>query len=120
MSLCAGDAADTDTRQGSFRIDAAELGGLGLPPPCALAVPANTLIVADTFGFHARGRAERASLRVEVWAFGRRNPFLPWTRLDPVVNAVGLGRVDWQRREGTLFDPGDALRLDRLQRRARR
>jgi len=105
MSLDARDAEDADTRQGSFRIAEAALPDLGLPPPRALAVPANTLIVADTFGFHARGRSLRPSLRVEVWAFGRRNPFLPWTRLDPLVNAVGLGRVDWRLRTGTLFDP---------------
>lgn len=108
MSLQARDAADADTRQGSFRIDAAGLAELGLPPPQPLAVPANTLIVADTFGFHARGRSLRPSLRVEVWAFGRRNPFLPWTQLDPLVNAVGLPRVDdWRLRKGTLFDPAD-------------
>jgi hypothetical protein len=106
MSLQARDAQDEDTRQGSFRIDAAGLTELGLPAPQPLAVPANTLIVADTFGFHARGRSLRPSLRVEVWAFGRRNPFLPWVRLDPLVNAVGSARVtDWRLRTGTLFDP---------------
>lgn len=106
MSLQARDADDEDTRQGSFRIDAAGLAKLGLPAPQPLAVPANTLVVADTFGFHARGRSLRPSLRVEVWAFGRRNPFLPWVRLDPLVNAVGLPRVtDWRLQPGTLFDP---------------
>lgn len=106
MSLDAAQSEDEDTRQGSFRIDEAGLAELGLQAPRRLAVPANTLIVADTFGFHARGRSSGASLRVEVWAFGRRNPFLPWTRLDPLINAVGLPRVDdWRLREGTLFDP---------------
>ena len=28
-------------------------------------------------------RAPSRPLRVEIWAFGRRNPFLPWTGLDP-------------------------------------
>jgi hypothetical protein len=105
MSLRAAQAGDEDTRQGSFRVTPDDLAAMDLPPPRPLAVPANTLIVADTFGFHARGRSVRPSLRVEVWAFGRRNPFLPWTRLDPLVNAVGLPRVgDWRLREGTLFD----------------
>ena len=59
-----------------------------LPRPAAsrgrLRCPANTLIVADTFGFHARGPSERPSLRVEIWAYGRRSPFpsvaalIPW------------------------------------------
>jgi len=106
MSLRARQAEDEDTRQGSFRVDTADLAELGLPTPRPLAVPANTLIVADTFGFHARGRSLRPSLRVEVWAFGRRNPFLPWTRLDPLMNAIGLPRVgNWRQRTGTLFDP---------------
>jgi hypothetical protein len=26
----------------------------------------------------------RPSRRVEIWAFGRRNPFLPWTGFDPL------------------------------------
>lgn len=64
---------------------------LGLPPPRAIAVPANTLVVADTFGFHARGPSARATTRVEIWAMGRRNPFLPWAGLDPwALPAFGL------------------------------
>src|SRR6266403_3444845 len=50
---------------------------LGLQPPRAISAPANTLIVADTFGFHARGASGGASTRpttrVEIWAMGRRN-----------------------------------------------
>ena len=51
--------------------------------PRVFAVPANTLVVADTVGFHARGLSARPSVRVEIWTYGRRNPFLPWTGLDP-------------------------------------
>ena len=68
--------------RGSLRIDESELAELGLPGPTAFAVPANTLVVCDTSGFHARGPAVRPSTRVEMWAYGRRNPFLPWTGLD--------------------------------------
>ena len=68
--------------RGSLRIDEADLAELGLPRPTAFAVPANTLVVCDTSGFHARGPAVRPSTRVEMWAYGRRNPFLPWTGLD--------------------------------------
>jgi hypothetical protein len=79
-----GDYEDHDrlTRRGSFRIDEAGLNELGLPPARVCAVPANTLIVADTFGFHARGASARPSTRVEIWAYGRRSPFLPWVGLD--------------------------------------
>jgi Phytanoyl-CoA dioxygenase (PhyH) len=83
MSLKARQAPDKDTREGSFRIGIGELAGLGLPPPRAFAVPTNTLVVADTFGFHARGPSIGRSLRVEIFAYGRRSPFLPWTGLDP-------------------------------------
>jgi hypothetical protein len=67
------------------------LAALGLPPPRVIAVPANTLVVADTFGFHARGPSARPTTRVEIWAMGRRNPFLPWAGLDPwALPAFGL------------------------------
>jgi hypothetical protein len=42
-----------------------------------MAVPANTMVVADTFGFHARGPSLRPSTRIELWAYDRRNPFWP-------------------------------------------
>jgi hypothetical protein len=83
MSLRAA-GADRMSSRGSFRISAAELPDLGLPKPRRFAVPGNTLIVADTFGFHARVPATRPSTRVEIWGYGRRSPFLPWTGLDPL------------------------------------
>ena len=81
-SLEARDGKDVLSGRGSLRIDEAELAGLSLPKPTAFAVPANTLVVCDTSGFHARGPAVRPSTRVEMWAYGRRNPFLPWTGFD--------------------------------------
>jgi hypothetical protein len=81
-SLGAARSPNKETREGSFRIEAGELAGLGLPPPRQLAVPANTLVVADTFGFHARGPSVGASLRVEIWAIGPRRPFTPWSGFD--------------------------------------
>jgi len=68
---------DPLSRQGSLRIEERELAGLGLPPPTVFAVPANTLVVADMFGFHARGESYRPTTRVELWSYGRRPPFLP-------------------------------------------
>jgi hypothetical protein len=83
-SIAAAAADDFLSARGSLRIGADELAGLGLPPPTAFAVPANTLVVADTGGFHARGLSARPSIRVELWAYHRRNPFVPWTGLDPL------------------------------------
>lgn len=82
--------------RGSLRITPDEVAALGLPPAQSFAVPANTLIVADTFGFHARGLAARPSCRIEIWAYGRRNPFLPWKGLDPLsLPGIAERRVGW-------------------------
>jgi hypothetical protein len=83
-SIRAAEAADKYSAKGSFRVSVSDLPALKLPPPKAFAVKANTLVVADTVGFHARGFSARPSRRVEIWAYGRRNPFLPWTGLDPL------------------------------------
>jgi Phytanoyl-CoA dioxygenase (PhyH) len=91
MSLAAARSPNAENRQGSFRIEPSELAALGLSEPRVFAVPANTLVVADTFGFHARGPSAARSLRVEIWAYGRRNPFLPWAGFDPWTQ-VGLAR----------------------------
>jgi hypothetical protein len=50
------------------RIDKLSLAELGLGHPARLVVPANTLIVADTFGFHKRAHARHPTMRVELWA----------------------------------------------------
>ena len=69
-------------------------------------MPANTLVVADTFGFHARGPSARPSTRVELWGYGRRNPFLPWTGMD-LLSIPGIAELraplywralDWRQR----------------------
>ena len=99
VSLTAQTHPDRLTARGSFRIDDAELVALGLPPPRLFAVPANTLVVADTFGFHARGPSARPSIRIELWGYDRRNPFLPWTT-DGLLALFGLtqrrGPLYWQ------------------------
>jgi hypothetical protein len=124
MSLAARHSPNAEIRQGSFRIDQAELPSLGLPPPRSFAVPGNTLIVADTFGFHARGPSNRPSLRVEIWAYGRRSPFLPWATLFPrttaalgrrsvlawqfgdLLEAAGIKKHRWRKQTGlSAFDP---------------
>ncbi len=95
-SIRARDGLDRLSSRGSLRIEQAELADLGLPGPQAFAVPANTLVVADTSGFHARGPSVRPSLRVEIWTYGRRNPFLPWTGLD-LLSLPGIAerRANW-------------------------
>lgn len=67
---------------GAFRITAGALKTLRLPEPRKFAVPANTLVIADTFGFHARGHSAKPSVRVEFFASQRVNPFIPFVGLD--------------------------------------
>jgi hypothetical protein len=98
MSIKAPDGVDRLSARGSFRVTRDELPALGLPEPRAFAVSANTLVVGDTFGFHARGPSVRPSTRVEIWAYGRRNPYLPWTGLDP-LSLPGIA----ERRVGYLW-----------------
>jgi len=124
MSLAARHSSDPEIRQGSFRIAPGELAALGLSEPRAFAVPANTLIVADTFGFHARGPSAGRSVRVEIWAYGRRSPFVPWAGLDfwsgaalarcslwgwrlgDQLERVGIKPHRWRARTGiSAFDP---------------
>jgi hypothetical protein len=81
-SVTARRSADYQSARGSLRITPEALRRLGFGEPRVFAVPQNTLVVADTFGFHARGLSARPSVRLEIWAYGRRNPFLPWLGLD--------------------------------------
>ena len=99
---------DRLSQRGSFRVSPAELADLGLPQPTRFTVPANTLVVIDTCGFHARGRSAKPSVRTEIWAYSRRSPFLPWTGFDPL--AIGpladrrgewlAAALDWLDRRG--------------------
>lgn len=87
---------DRLSARGSPRVSAEDLTAMGLPEPRALAVSGNTLVVADTVGFHARGPSAHASERVELWSYARRNPFLPWLGGDVLsVPRLAERRVNW-------------------------
>src|SRR5246127_5539771 len=79
--------------RGSLRITQETVRRLGSAEPKAFAVPENTLVVADTVGFHARGLSARPSVRLEIWAYGRRNPFLPWLGCDLAGLPLVKGRA---------------------------
>jgi hypothetical protein len=111
MSLGAASNSDRYSARGSFRVRADELGRLGLGEPRAFAVPANTLVIADTVGFHARGPSARPAKRVEIWAYGRRNPFLPWTGLDPLsLPGIAEARIPYMWK---TLDLAQKLRIGR-------
>jgi hypothetical protein len=108
-SVSAGRASDFQSARGSLRIAPEMIRRLGFGEPMAFAVPENTLVVADTVGFHARGISARSSTRLEIWAYGRRNPFLPWLGWDAAAMPVLKGRAVpfyW-----TALDLGERLRL---------
>ena len=92
-SITAYRSADYQSSRGSLRITPEAVRRLGFGKPEVFAVPQNTLIVADTVGFHARGLSARPSVRVEIWAYGRRNPFLPWLGLDLAAAPFIRGRA---------------------------
>ncbi|MGE4429389.1 MAG: phytanoyl-CoA dioxygenase family protein [Sphingobium sp.] len=104
-ALLAPEGVDRLSARGSFRITPGELPALGLPAPVSFAVPANTLVVADTCGFHARGHSSRPSKRIEIWAYSRRNPFLPWLGWD-VLSLPGIA----ERRIPALWSVRDRLK----------
>ena len=90
--------------RGSLRVAADELLSLGYGEPRRMVVSANTLVVADTHGFHARSPSAKPTTRVEIYSSLRRNPFVPWTgghvaSIPPIAartNALttsGLGRL---------------------------
>lgn len=98
---------DRLSARGSPRVTAEDLTAMNLPLAEALTVEENTLVVADTVGFHARGSALASGERVEIWSYARRNPFLPWLGGD-LFSLPGIA----ERRIGLVW----ALR-DRLERR---
>jgi len=76
-SCRAGELKDGYSEKGSMRANPEDLRALGLPDPVAISVKANTLVVADTHGFHCRGQARPHTSRLEIWAYSRTNPFNP-------------------------------------------
>ena len=64
---------------GSFRIQDGMLEDLGLPAPVSITCPANTLVLADVFGFHRRGQALPGRERLALYGWNRPYPFLPIT-----------------------------------------
>lgn len=67
--------------RGSLRATLGELDEMNYPAPTRMMVAANTLVVADTHGFHARCPSSKRTTRMEIYASLRRNPFLPWSGL---------------------------------------
>jgi len=65
-----------DDGGGSFRVNKNQLQDMGLPNPISIPVQANTLILADTLGFHRRGDAKPGTQRLALYGWRRPWPFL--------------------------------------------
>lgn len=90
------DQGDRLSQRGSFRISHEELKELKLPAPTRFAVPANTLVAIDTCGFHARASSDRPTVRVELWAYSRPSPFVPWMGFNMLSwRAISFRRAEW-------------------------
>ena len=70
-------SAPQGDKGGSFRITEDELRELGYPEPTVFTVPANTLIIGDTHGFHRRGDAVLGTERFAIYGGMRRSPYIP-------------------------------------------
>ena len=93
QSLCAHLDTNAMYANGSFRIDAAGLEGLGYRVPPVAGVAANTLVVADMGGFHRRTPSQQPTVRVELYFSLRRNPF--FAGLFPSVLGWPVVRQHW-------------------------
>ena len=88
--------SDRLSQRGSLRISPEDLPALGLSEPRRFAVPANTLVVIDTCGFHARGGSDAPTVRAELWAYARRTPFVPWTGFDLLsLGPIAIRKAVW-------------------------
>lgn len=85
QSLQAASSGNVYHARGSFRMPPEDLEGLGLGPAMKVAVPANTLVVADTHGFHARTPSSRQTLRMEIYGTLRGNPYGLGFGVDPLA-----------------------------------
>ncbi|UOM35614.1 phytanoyl-CoA dioxygenase family protein [Acuticoccus sp. I52.16.1] len=87
-------SADPHHAAGSFRLTEDGLGRLGYGGLQRFPVPGNTLVVADTYGFHRRVESLRPTVRTSLYGVARRNPFAPWNGLDvrdlPFVRDRGM------------------------------
>jgi len=102
QSLIASNHPDGHHALGSFRATISDIKAMGYEDAVPFPVPANSLVIADTHGFHARCVSSRPSTRLAVYGSLRSNPFMPFTGLDPFslpglrgrkAQAVDLGRA---------------------------
>ena len=88
MAVTGRDLENTYAQRGSFRISETDLKARGFADPVTFTVPANTLVMADTYGFHRRGDAAPGTSRLAIYAYSRANPFNPFPGALPASRAA--------------------------------
>jgi hypothetical protein len=78
MSCAVASDENHPNQGGSFRASADDLQKMGLSPPCAFKLPPNTLVIADTKGFHQRCNGLEGASRISIYANFRPLAFLPF------------------------------------------
>lgn len=97
-SITISENGDKYSSNGSFRATPEDLVSMGMGKPVGLCVPANTLVIANTHGFHRRGDAAKRSMRTEIWSISRSNPFNPLPGIDlPVLAKLQDNALTWYR-----------------------
>ena len=112
---------DGYSEKGSFRVAEEALSALKLPQPESLTVAANTLVIANTHGFHARGAAATQARRLEIWIFSRSNPFNPFAGIDwPWMPGLRhrILRLFWQIQDKKAAKKGSRSSWHRISARA--
>jgi len=90
---------DRYSGNGSLRLSETDSKEMGLQPAHGFKVPANTLVIANTHGFHCRGQASERSTRTELWTISRSNPFNPFPGIDhPAITHVQNSALNAWRR----------------------
>lgn len=72
---------------GSFRAGSDDLRLMGYEEPISMIVEANSLVIANTHGFHCRGQANENASRMAIWMQCRDNPFNPFVIPSPKLGA---------------------------------
>jgi hypothetical protein len=78
MSCTASSDKDHPNRGGSFRVTTDDLQQMAFPALKSFQLPANTLVIANTKGFHQRAFAEMGARRISIYANFRPLAFLPF------------------------------------------
>ena len=87
---------------GAFRLSADDAVRMNLPPLQPVIVPANSLVIVNTHGFHCRGNAVKKTHRLAIWMQSRDNPFNPFPLPFPLKMAKLFD--DFWRGESARID----------------